>query len=790
MKFTLKWLKDFLDTQATPLEIVTALTSLGLEAEIGDEKQKQQLSPFIIAQIEAVEPHPNADRLKVCVINTGSNQLQIVCGAHNARTGLKVVLAPVGSIVPQNQLQIRKSKIRGIESAGMLCSFAELGIKDRADDGIIEVQEDTVVGSSLLDYLGINDTVIEVSITPNRSDCLSVLGLARELAAKKLGVLKALSINEAIEWQDNAKMPLSSIHNSKLLLVSMAISPGIASPAWLANRLRAIGQQPISAVVDITNYICYSYGQPMHAYDAEQLQGSLKLSTIDGSAEITALDSRRYLLESTDLVIQDEAGTVHSLAGIIGCQNSSCTLQTQNIILEAGVFNQQRIRKTAGRLKINTAAKYRFERGIDPEFCELAMGIAIEMIEQICQGELIAANASSNTQASPISIECSLTNFHNKIGLDMDGIEACHHLKNLGFIAEARGDILNVKVPSWRLDVENSEDIFEELIRIKGYEHIPMQNFMVQHNTNLVSVIDKTKISRQALASLGYNELVSWSFTSSRSANCFTVLHPSLKIKNPLSSELDYLRPSILTSLLEAAAANQQRFLKDIALFEIGPIFSINDECKDIIERLSVSAVRTGYNCERNPHDARHLVDIFDLKGDINVLLDSLGIDYYVEAQAPSYFHAKRSGTLKMAGREIGYFGQLDPLTLKHYQIDNQVVGLELFLDHCEPVAKKLNQHLSDHPYVKRDLALVVPAKVNIEAIIKTLKDLDQRIKRVKLFDIYRSNDLALEQVSLAFSFTLQADDHTLIESEIEELMKMIINQLAMKFAAKVRTAP
>ena len=788
MKFTLGWLKDHLDTQ-TPLEKISeALTALGLEVESVTDFGKQ-LAPFKVAKILAAEPHPQADRLRVCQVATGMETLQIVCGAPNARAGIHVVLAPIGAVIPTNGMVIKKSAIRGVESNGMLCSAEELGISGDSE-GILELPE-AALGSAAAAALGLDDALIDIAITPNRADCLGVRGLARDLAAKGLGVLKPekaekntgagiSAITVALEAGDNAPYYIgryfSGVKNGE-------------SPIWLQNRLRAIGQKPISALVDITNYLTFDQARPLHVYDAAKLSGGLSVRAAKPGEKMTALNDKEYTLDTDILVIADQKAPV-AIAGIIGGKDSGVNTETTDIFLEVAYFNPSSIRKAGQKLQIDSDAKYRFERGVDPAFLETGAEMATRMILELCGGKASELVVAGKSPWQPREIKFDAMRCETLGGVKVAKDEAEKILKSLGLPMKSDGKF---QIPSSRADIEGEADLVEEILRVKGYENIPATPLPQDENWTRPSVKPHQRVMadmRRTLAARGMTESVTFSFMHSEKAKWFGGIAPELMLLNPISAELDGMRPSILPNLMDAVHKNTARGIRNLGLFEIGPVY---EGVKPEQNRLMAAGLRSGATAAKNLYKETRGIDAFDAKADLFALL-SLAINpekATLEAIAPSHFHPGRSGSLKLGNKVLGSFGELHPALLQAWDMEETTIAFELYLDAVPAPAKALYTKipLSDYQAVTRDFAFVVDHAVAAETLTRAVKNAEKNlIREVTIFDIYAGKGLSEGKKSVAISVVLQAADRTLGEKEIEAAAEAIIAKAAKDAGATLRS--
>lgn len=779
MKFTLSWLKRFLDTDASVKTIVNTLNSIGLEVEDVVDRSAE-LKDFTVAEILETTPHPNADKLKVCKVRSADDILQIVCGAPNARAGIKVILAKVGSLIPNGHFKIKASEIRGVASHGMLCSANELMIGIDSS-GIVELPTNAIIGQECAKYYGLDDPVIEISVTPNRGDCLGVYYIAKELAAKGIGSVIAIEKGGTVNTTF-ATLNICNIQNKP-------------SPEWLQMLLKNIGQTPISAVVDITNYICISFARPIHAYDTDKLSGALNVDFATTSEKFAALNSKEYELSTEDLVIRDN-NAVQALAGIIGGASSSCDMTTQNITLESAIFNSVAVAKSGRRHKIDTDSRHRFERGVDPAMVIPALTLAAQMIVEICGGnrEEMICHPHEDKNPREKSLAFDIRELKRVTGLSLSREEIVPILQRLEFIIlnhsfrEDDKNILHLTIPSFRHDIHIQEDIVEEIIRIYGYEHLPLVALPDHHIARVLTNTQRRSAdAKRMLTSRGYHELVTWSFMDSKKAAMFSAIRPELQLQNPISSELDYIRPTILPNILAAIQKNLARSIEDLAFFEVGPVFSD-------AETLSIAVARIGQMNEKNPHNTNRNVDVFDIKEDVELLLREMGIilDKCSFGDAPHYYHPYRSASINLGKNVLGYFGEIHPLILETYGIANAVVAFELNLNSIPEIKLKYGYKgifaASDYQPVSRDFAFVVDVDHPVGGMISTIRNVDKKLIRdVSLFDVYTGNKIAQGKKSLAFNVLFQADDRTLNEDEINALSYSIIDTMEKKYQGELR---
>jgi phenylalanyl-tRNA synthetase beta chain len=793
MRFTLSWLKQFLNTDASLEKITHTLTMIGLEVEDVDDRAKD-LEDFEVAEIMEAAQHPDADKLKVCSVKTRSGLLQIVCGAPNARPGIKVVLANVGTLIPNGNFKIKKSNIRGVESVGMLCSAEEIGLSGIDSKGILELDGNAIIGDNVAKYLGVDDPVIHINITPNRADALGVYGIARDLAASGIGTLKDLEIEKTnISFDTNITLE----NKNQIACPFFAIREirGIQnkeSPNWLKSYLNNIGVGSISAIVDITNYISYTFGQPMHAYDADKLAGELIVETLKEKTNFNALNNKEYELDIDTIIIRDNS-KIHCVGGIIGGINSACSENTKNIVLEAASFNPEYIAKSGRKLQIDTDSRYRFERNVDSEFTEYALEIATNLILSICGGAASQIVSRGNAKLPTRDINFSADFLKSKTNLDLSEEKITDILVKLGFVCSVSDEIINIMIPSWRYDVSIKEDIVEEIVRIYGYDNLP-EIALPAVNISRTIPKDYKRISdiKRLLASCGYTEIVTWSFMDSKKAALFSEIRTELGLQNPISSDLDYMRPSIIPNLLKAACSNLNRSFYDFSLFEVGPIF------RDTSDKVANYAcgIRVGKTFGKNNHNDSRSYDVFDVKADIAVLLELVGLDInrcQIKTNAPSYYHPTRSASILLGKNIVGYFGQIHPLVLTEFAIEVDVIAFELDVSNLpygkNKFGKKSEYTTSDYQKIIRDYAFIVNANQSVGEMLSLIRNIDKDlIKSVDLFDIYSGDKIGNGKKSIALSVSIQDDHKTLGEAEIEKIHDLIIESISKRFNAVIRS--
>ncbi len=780
MKFTLSWLKEHLETDATLEQILDRLTALGLEVE-DVVNRGEALADFKVAKITEAKPHPDADKLQVCKVDDGNESLQIVCGAPNARAGLTVCLAPVGVRIPANDLKIKPVEIRGVKSNGMLCSAAEIGLGEDAA-GIMELDEQLQAGASFPEATGLDDPIIEIAITPNRGDCLGVYGIARDLAASGLGALKPLPKTH-IQATGKSPIEVSIAYTEGCSLFLGRYIQGVKngpSPKWLKDRLEAVGAKSISALVDVTNYMSLTYGRPAHVFDADKLTGDIVVRSAKAGETYTGLDEEEYTLADGMVVVADDKGT-QALAGILGGMDSGSFDDTTNVFLEIAQFDPIKVALAGRELQIDSDARYRFERSVDHGFAETSMELATQMILELCGGEASEVVIAGNSEAELRTLTFRPQRIKDVLGVEIAEQEVSDYLQRLGFGVETADQSWKLTIPSWRADIAIEEDIIEEVARLHGYDAIPTEPLppVILKQTSLSPSQRKRFDVSRVLAGRGLKEAVTFSFVSSEEARRFAENDNVPLLANPISSELDALRPSALPHLLSAQQRNHARGLSDEALFEIGPVFSSHQPGK---QQRVASGLRAGKAAKASPLTQERVVDVFDAKADsLAVLGQYVATDnVQVTREAPGYYHPARSGALTLGKQVLGYFGELHPAIVKQYDLEH-AVAFEVFMDNAPmPKARKSTARPLYNPSnlqrVKRDFAFLVDAQREAQEIVRALKKVDKNlIQSVHLFDVYSGEHVQAGKKSVAFTVTIQPTKETLNDEAINALSDKII---------------
>ena len=798
MKFTLSWLKEHLDTTASLGEIRDALTMLGLEVE-GITNPGETLKGFVVGYVVEAVQHPNADRLRVCKVDTGSGVVQVVCGAPNARTGMKGIFAPSGSYIPGTDLHLKASKIRGEESNGMLCSYRELQLGED-HSGIIDLPAEAKTGTPAAEALGLDDPVIEIKVTPNRADCLGVYGVARDLAAAGLGTLKPV---KADAIAGTYKTPIKWTHgyepkpDSPCAIVYGRHFRGIKngpSPDWLQRRLKAIGLRPISTLVDITNLVTFDLNRPLHVFDAKKLSGDLVMRQAREGEQILALDGKTYTLDPSIAVIADAKG-VHGIGGIMGGEDTGVREDTTDVFLEAAYFQPIVIAAAGRKLGILSDARYRNERGIDPESCQWGVEVATRLILELCGGEtseVVSSGVMPNWQRS-----YTLRTDRVKMltAIDVPALETAAILGKLGFVVEGNGP-WTAAVPSWRPDIVGEADLVEEVTRVWGFDNIPTTSLPRLSPTSK-PVRDpmqrRVPLARRALAARGLTEAVTWSFLPLKQAERFGGGGADLRLLNSIAAELDTMRPSVLPNLIDAARRNEARGLADPALFEVGPQYK---DATPTGQRMMAAGVRHNMAVPRNWAGPARTVDAFDAKADALAVLSAIGApidNLSAQASAPDWYHPGRSGVLKLGDRVMAQFGELHPEIAAGADLKGPVVAFEVFLDAPPlPKAKATKARpklvLSAFQPLERDFAFIVDAEVDAEKLVRAARNADKAlVTAARVFDVYTGKGVPAGKKSIALTVTLQPVERTLTDAEIEAASAKIVAQVAKATGATLR---
>jgi len=802
MKITTEWLKEHLDTKLNESQIIEKLTDVGLEVE-SVEKQSGNLDDFIVAKILKTEKHPNADRLKVCDVDIGEdNPVKVVCGAPNAQKDLITIYAPPGSVVPKNQMKLVVSKIRGVTSYGMLCSESELNLSEESD-GITELSSSEFKEKIGKNYFPKNNSnVIDISITPNRADCLGVRGIARDLAAAGSGLLKSYKENKLKQdAKQTVNVKIENEDNQACTVFGSCLITDVKnteSPKWLKEKIISIGKKPISAIVDITNYVMLDLNRPLHAYDVDKIDKGLVIRNSKKNETFKALDNRDYTLHEGMCVISDASGVL-GLGGIIGGTRSGTELDTKNVLIESAYFSPRSIRKTSKILNIDTDAKFRFERGIDPLSIEQGLERAANLIQEICGGQVSKFDIQKIEDHKNESLKFNPSLFEKITGVEIEKKEMIKILTDLGFVAQEVDQTLNLKVPSWRPDILQEVDVVEELIRIKGYDQIKLiEPQKVRKRETLNKEQKLFHFMQRAVASKGYLEAITWSFTDSNINQLFIEKNKEIKIVNPISADLDVLRSSIFSNLIIHLNKNLGRGFKDLSIFEIGPTFFGE---KPGEQQTVIGGLKSGKVFRQNWLEKERLVDVFDVKSDIIQSLAEAGYDkdkLYFDTETPSYYHPGKSGRVflnKGKEKEVAFFGDIHPNILKKLDIKIEaLVGFEIFLDNIKQPKKLLKDQktrykFSDFQKSERDFAFILDKNFKVQELIEVISNVDKDlIKLVKVFDVYEGKNIPDNKKSIALNVTIQSSKKTLNEDDLNKINQTIISTVESKIDAKIRS--
>ena len=802
MKITYDWLKDHLKISSKEDKLLDKLTDIGLEVE-SIENSSKGLDLFKVAKILKTEKHPNADKLKICDVDIGNKEIKkVVCGATNARESLLTVYAPPGAIILKNKTKLAVVKIRGVTSYGMLCSESELNLSDESD-GIIELSSSKYVnnvGKSFFSKSSSN--LIDLSITPNRPDCLGVRGIARDLSAAGFGSLKLKKENKIkSNKKQTLKVKITKEKNHGCLSFGSCLINNVKnkeSPKWLKDKLISIGQKPISAIVDITNYVMIDINRPLHAYDADKIEKGIIVRNSKSGEEFTALDNKNYKLTEGMCVISDDKGVL-GLGGIIGGIRSGTDLETKNVLLESAYFDPRSIRKTANKLNIDTDAKFRFERGIDQLSIKDGLNKAACLIKEICGGEISKIDIQKIKTYKNKIIKFDPNIFEKITGFKISTKEMIIILEKLGFKLKKEKKLFKLSVPSWRPDIVQEIDIVEELVRISGYEKIKIENPIKERSKNTLNPTQKLfHFLQRAVASKGYLEAITWSFTDAKYNDHFKGTNNAIKIVNPISSELGVLRNSIYSNLTMYMRKNLDRGIKDLSIFEIGPIFYGSQPGE---QNTVVCGLSAGKKSRLSWVEKERNVDVFDIKRDVVQTLVEAGYNsekFYIDDKIPNYYHPGKSGRIflnKEKDKVAAYFGEIHPNIIKILDIKtDSLIGFEIFLDDLElsnkPLKNQRTKYLvSDFQKSERDFAFIIDKKINAQDLVNAISNIDKNlISNIKVFDVYMGDNIPENQKSIAISVTIQSLEKTLTDNDLEKINNLIIEAVENKTGAKIRS--
>ncbi|MFM5918362.1 MAG: phenylalanine--tRNA ligase subunit beta [Novosphingobium sp.] len=796
MKFSLSWLKDHLETTASAEEISAKLNAIGLEVE-GVENPAERLAGFVVAKVLTAEQHPNADKLRVLSVDTGNGQpLQVVCGAPNARAGMIGVLGTPGAVVPGGGFELKVSAIRGVESNGMMCSVRELELGDE-HDGILELPDNAPVGMPFGDYQG-SDPVFDVAITPNRPDCMGVYGIARDLAAAGLGTLKPIDV-APVAGTGACPLPIRTDDAQGCPAFFGRAIAGVKngpSPKWLQDRLKSAGQRPISALVDITNYVMLAYGRPAHAYDLAKLSGAIFARRAQQGETVLALNGKEYTLTGEMTVIADDNG-VHDIAGIMGGEHSGCSDETTDVLLEVAYFDPERIGQTGRALGLTSDARARFERGVDPAFLDAGIDLLTRLIVEICGGTPSEVIRAGSPPLAPKQVKYDPNLAERLGGVAIPEAEQRATLRALGFATDAAW---NVSVPSWRPDVDGAPDIVEEVVRIHGLENVasaplPRADGVARATATPVQKLER-KV-RRAAAARGLDEAVTWSFLPEAEAELFANGNGGLWVlENPISEDMKAMRPSLLPGLLSAVRRNVDRGASGLRLFELGRRY-LRGEAGRSDERLTLGLVLAGEKVSRGWASGKaQSFDAFDAKAEALALLAEAGApidNLQVMGEAGEQFHPGQSATLRLGPKTVlARFGMLHPALLKAIDIGVPVSAVELFLDAIPAKKAAAFARTAYAPpalqAVTRDFAFLVDAELPAGDLVRAVRFADKdSIVAARLFDDFRGQGVPEGKKSLAIEVTLQPGEKSFAEADLKGIAERV-TAAAAKLGAVLRS--
>ena len=804
MKFTFSWLKFHLKTTHTVEEIADKLTDLGLEVD-GIEDASVALKDFTIAHILSAEKHPDADKLKVCQVDIGKGDpVTIVCGGPNARAGIKVVFAGPGVTIPSNGLVLKLAKIRGVESCGMMCSETELGLGEESN-GIMELPEDAPVGGSFVEYMGLNDPVVEISLTPNRGDCLGIRGIARDLAAAGMGTVvpleelpfkpfKTFGPSPVTVMRDLPKeLDAACSHFTGRLIRGVQNKP---SPQWMQQLMKAVGLKSISALVDVTNFFSQAYCRPLHVFDADKLSGGkLTVRMAKEGEQIKALDEETYTMTDQMVAIADEAGPV-AIGGVMGGLDSGCSMDTTNVFLEAAYFDPIRIARTGRKLNIISDARYRFERGVDPAFTLEGMNLATALILELCGGEASDAVDVGTPLQNRTDMTLAFETIQKHTAVTVSSEEVVRILGTLGceILSQDKSSV-SVRTPSWRHDLANDLDLVEEVLRVHGYHHIPLLDMPAcEKEAPLTLPQQRVSTVRHVLAERGMKESVTWSMIDAKTAKLFGGGQDDLRIVNPISMDLEWMRPSSLPHLIAAVKRNMSRGLKPVNLFEVGPAYrGSNPEDQETV----AAGVRCGKINESHWSGDTRAYDAFDAKNDALAVLERAGINtqkVQVKTEGvPGWFHPYRSGLICQGPKNVlAVFGEVHPAILKKLVVKTPVMGFEVYLSKLPtPKQAKANKgrlELSAFQAVERDLAFILDADIPASKLMAVAEKAGKPLLTdITVFDVYEGDNVEAGKKSLAIRFQFQSMEHTLTDEDINATFNAMIAAIEKETGGQLR---
>lgn len=777
MRFTFNWLKRYLSTDLNMHQISQKLTAIGLEVE-KIEDPEIIFKNFKLVQIDSVESHPNADRLKLCVVkDAAENKLQIVCGAKNAEVGLKTVLAMHGALIPSMNTMLKKSKIRGVESFGMMCSYDELGIQSN-DNGIIDVGSNTDLATSVGDTLGYDGGIFDISITPNRGDCFSVKGIARDLAAAGAGEFichPKMSCEHSFDFPIEINYERSDAYCRYAPVIAFRVIRNIKngpSPAWLKTLLKAAGMNSISTVVDLSNLWLIDNGRPIHIYDLNKIDGDLNIRFATAKEKFVDLKGNEHVLHQDMLVSADDKDAL-CLLGIMGGAKSACDLNTTDILIESGLFDPIFVSRTGAFLNITSDSRMRFERGIDKNSCVSGADSIAKAIVDNCGGEVSNICIVGTNPDLDHSVALRKSRLNSISGININWEEAKLILSKLGLKEISADENQSVfSIPSWRSDLNIEEDLVEEILRIVGYDNINAEKIDFSITKEDPILIEKQNIIaiKRLLSSCGLSETISYSFIKSDHAEAFGEANKLLHLLNPISEDFGVMRPSLIPSLILAAERSLKYGQHHVKLFECGNVFF--NSCQ---QEFHISGLRSGDMQERSWLDKSREADVFDSKSDMLTILSYFGInekDIVIKNESPSYYHPSKSGTVYYGNKKLGYFGELHPKLSKIFSVEGRMTCFESIINDLNVISKNYAYTMKVFPKISRDFAFVFDPKVSVGNLINDIYKIDHKISNVYIFDCF---DMSNEKKSVGFSITLSASDRTLTENEAAEVSDKVM---------------
>lgn len=796
MKFTLSWLKEHLDTDASVEKIAETLTQIGLEVE-EVINPFDNMEGFVTAKVEEVEDHPDSDHLHVLKVNDGNQILQIVCGAPNVKKGMIGILAHVGAYIPLFGEKIKAGKIRGVESCGMMCAEDEIGVGSD-HQGIIELPATAPIGLTLAEVYKA-DPVFDISITPNRAECLGVRGVARDLAAAGLGKLKPLNILKPnssfaspikVKVEDFEACP---VYTGRYI---RGVNNKAETPKWMKDRLTAIGLRSISPLVDVTNYINYDMARPLHVFDADKLKGNICVRMAKDGEEFVSLEEKKYLLDNQSLGICDDEG-IQCLGGVMGGNSKGCSADTVNVFLESALFNPVCIARTGRKFQIDSDSRYRYERWVDPNSNVLGSDYATNLILQICGGEASEIEIAGEENYQPVTTYIRPERLKNFIGIEVSAAKIVEILQRLGFETKEDGDKIWATTPTWRGDIEGEHDLVEEVVRMIGLDSVPAESMSKAYFPEQTLKPEQRRVVtiRHELAARGMLETVTWSFTDSKLAKAFRKGNEPVLLCNPITAEMDEMRPSVLINLLQGLKSNIARGYQDVCLFECGPEFFGR---KPGEQRLVAAGIRSGYINKKHWLKEERAFDVFDVKADAMAAIAAANgpaESAKISIDAPEYYHPGRSGVLRLGANVIAYFGEIHPAILKKFGIKQRVCAFEVLVDNIplprnskDKAKKKLELSLLQP--VDKDMAFIVDRKIKADDVIAAAKNADRNyIAEVRVFDVYEGENLPEDKKSIALTLTFQPREATFSDQDIETLMMKVEQAEKAKCNAVLRDA-